>query len=330
MIFLIGGCSFCGAGDTPEGLNGGWPSYLERKLNVNSESDNKVINLSEGASGNDLITWKIMRALKYLLDFKRYNQEEIRVIVQWSQITRKDFFLNREDIVGFDDVIKGRPDHAADRTAEGFPYTPFYNRVRNDPPGHILEELGKVNKMDPTWLKSGGYMLDYGDVMSWRGEDKFETSEDYMESWYKYYYTFEKRFYDTLKNIFLIQSMCEKYKIKYAMTVWQNIFSESTYEYSGRQDIYKDKLVFHSKKNKIPTSLWIDKYPATKFMWDIIDWNNFLFFENDDVAYGGLGEYSVCNGFLLDSSNHPDYRAHKSWLYDFLIPKLNDRNFFDE
>jgi hypothetical protein len=124
--------------------------------------------------------------------------------------------------------------------------------------------------------------------------------------------------------------MCEKYKIKYAMTVWQNIFSESTYEYSGRQGIYKDKLVFHSKKNKIPTSLWIDKYPATKFMWDIIDWNNFLFFENDDVAYGGLGEYSVCNGFLLDSSYHPDYRAHKSWLYDFLIPKLNDRNFFDE
>ena len=96
---------------------------------------------------------------------------------------------------------------------------------------------------------------------------------------------------NTLKNILLIQNTCKSDNIKCIMFIMKDIFEN------------------------------IDKYPQLKYLYDLVDWDMFLFYEG---KYG-LYEYTAVNDLEFWEDNfHAVYSAHKSFIdhFDNDIKKL--------
>ena len=64
----------------------------------------------------------------------------------------------------------------------------------------------------------------------------------------------------------------------------------------------------------------IDKYPQLKYLYDLIDWNLFLLYED---KYG-LYEYTTINDLEYWDGFHSKFSAHKSFIdyFDKDIKKL--------
>ena len=76
--------------------------------------------------------------------------------------------------------------------------------------------------------------------------------------------------------------------------------------------------------------LAVDVYPSLRILWDSIDFEKFIFYENSEVEMGGIAEFSISNGLQLGDDdgdrNHPQLEA--SELYGEFLAKniLKGRN----
>ena len=118
------------------------------------------------------------------------------------------------------------------------------------------------------------------------GDEDYYRNEK-QRKWLLDYYKFYNEEYsliNTLKNILLIQNTCKENNIKCVMFVMKNIFE------------------------------YVKDYPQVKYLYDMIDWDMFLFYES---KYG-LYEYTAINDLEFWEDNfHAKYSAHKSFIDHF-------------
>ena len=157
------------------------------------------------------------------------------------------------------------------------------------------------------YLKSGG--LPYTD--DWW---KTKPQRDYFNLWYDNFYSVEKQFIDTLKSILLVQTFCERHNIKYFMSVWQNIFSARNSQGDLPPKSYGDDCVESRLKPK-----FVDIFnKSSRFLWNSIYFNKFIFYENDKVIYGGITEYANVNKLEFWEDNaHVCYSGHKKFIDEY-------------
>ena len=85
------------------------------------------------------------------------------------------------------------------------------------------------------------------------------------------------------------------------------------------KDIEKMQVVIEEMKDKISkdTPLLKDLYPQTQHLWDMIDWDNWWFYEDDQVEYGGLAEWVVLgekhNMGMEHDPAHPSEYSHEQF-----------------
>jgi|TARA_R100001129_G_C5322551_1_gene247974 hypothetical protein len=301
-ILITGGCSFSDSWNLPESkylYRRTWVNYIKEKYNFK-----KYVHMGNPASGNELIAERIVYALQTLLD-KGYLSDDLYVGVMWSGIERKELFVSTQETDKYSEL-----DDSVRREGENTLMMSHYSNVFSNTKGM---RPGIVN-VPNGYLKSGG--LPYKD--DWW---KTKAQRDYFNLWYDNFYSVEKQFIDTLKSILLVQTFCERHNIKYFMSVWQNIFN-------ARNPLDKHNMFYGDLPPKsygdecVESRLqpkFVDIFnKSSRFLWSAIDFNKFIFYENDKVIYGGLTEYANVNKLEFWEDNaHVCYSGHKKFIDEY-------------
>ena len=262
---VTGGCSFSDNWNSPESkylYRRTWVNYIKEKYNFK-----KYVHMGNPASGNELIAERVVYALQTLLD-KGYLSDDLYVGVMWSGIERKELFVSAQETDKYselDDSVKREGENTLIMSNR----SNVFSNTKDVRPGIVNVPNG--------YLKSGG--LPYTD--DWW---KTKPQRDYFNLWYDNFYSVEKQFIDTLKSILLVQTFCERHNIKYFMSVWQNIFSARNSQGDLPPKSYGDDCVESRLKPK-----FVDIFnKSSRFSWNSIYFNKFIFYENDKVVYGEI------------------------------------------
>ena len=301
-ILITGGCSFSDSWNLPESkylYRRTWVNYIKEKYNFK-----KYVHMGNPASGNELIAERIVYALQTLLD-KGYLSDDLYVGVMWSGIERKELFVSTQETDKYSE-LDGSVRREGENTLMMSHYSNVFSNTKGMRPGIVNVPNG--------YLKSGG--LPYKD--DWW---KTKAQRDYFNLWYDNFYSVEKQFIDTLKSILLVQTFCERHNIKYFMSVWQNIFN-------ARNPLDKHNMFYGDLPPKsygdecVESRLqpkFVDIFnKSSRFLWSAIDFNKFIFYENDKVIYGGLTEYANVNKLEFWEDNaHVCYSGHKKFIDEY-------------
>ena len=293
-ILITSGCSFSdGCSFYSENLyRQTWPLYIQEKYDFK-----RYVHTGNPASGNELIAERVIYALQTLLD-KGHSSNELYLGVMWSGIERKELFVSAQETDKYSEL-----DDSVRREGENTLVMSNSSNVFSNTKG-VRPRIANVPN---GYLKSGG--LPYREVW-WRNK----SQRDYFNLWYDNFYSVEKQFIDTLKSILLVQTFCERHNIKYFMSVWQNIFNARNPQGDLPPKSYGDECVESRFQPK-----FVDIYNKnSQFLWNAIDFNKFIFYENDKVIYGGLTEYANVNKLEFWEDNaHVCYDGHKKFIDEY-------------
>ena len=288
-ILITSGCSFSTLGQT---YRQSWIDYIQKKYDFK-----RYVHMGNPASGNELIAERVIYALQTLLDSGK-SANDLYLGVMWSGIERKELFVSAQETDKYselDDSVKREGENTLIMSNR----SNVFSNTKGVRPGIVNVPNG--------YLKSGG--LPYTD--DWW---KTKPQRDYFNLWYDNFYSVEKQFIDTLKSILLVQTFCERHNIKYFMSVWQNIFNARNPQGDLPPKSYGDECVESRFQPK-----FVDIYNKnSQFLWNAIDFNKFIFYENDKVIYGGLTEYANVNKLEFWEDNaHVCYSGHKKFIDEY-------------
>ena len=205
--------------------------------------------------------------------------------------------------------------------------------------GNFIHDSGwnRHPETDSTWIKSS---IPY---MSW--DNKSVTK--FLDLYWKHFYSEEESLINTFESILRTQWYLDNLGVKYTMMCWQNIFNQYSFKVpSGWARQEGDEIFGHEiwnlawrdNKHYMPDRYWPDNatekisrdtpllkdiYPNTTYLWDMIDWDKWWFYEDDQVEYGGLAEW-VClkardpwgNG--EHDPGHPSPSSHKKFCEEVI------------
>ena len=289
MIVVTSGCSFTNCGKS-------WPYHI---------NNHDVCNVGTVGAGNSYITRAAIWQCEDLLS-NGIPSDEIYLIVMWSGINRKEVLSTNTN-----------PLHS--------------DYISNQKDRWWLSNFNpNIDEKDSVWLKSS--IPD----MKWTNQSVC----DLFEQHWKHFYTEEESLLNTLENIIRIQNYCDSRGIKYKLSCWQNIFNKYSllvpkgWDYENqevfaqeiwiltwrdgehwRDDRYWPKEMTDKISKDSP--LLKDLYPQTQHLWDMIEWDNWWFYEDDQVEYGGLAEWVVMgekhNMGMEHDPAHPSEYSHEQF-----------------
>lgn len=309
--FLTGGCSFT-AHKQPKHLSWAWQ--------LGEEYD--VINSAQMGSGNQIICDRIC----YELSKKEVRKSISAVLVMWSSPFRREFLFTCEDPDWRQiyNKLNGKPT--------------FTNYMRNDRDGFNPRSTHGMSN----WLIIGGGfgVWDFGvDNLDRRVKSYFENN-----------FSRDQSYIDMCRAMVTVQSLCKSMKIPLINMGWQNLFHDLHINDPKRQhpteksalDRYQSTAGWvawrfwdnYDKKKRKKVDLTqeygdhrIDKkYPDCKHWYDLIDWDTWLFYENDSVKMGGLQEFRVWEAeeSEKDLHIHPSTKSQEMWK-EFVKEELRKR-----
>jgi hypothetical protein len=204
---IISGCSFTGHKVEP---NIAWPNHLD--------SEYEIIDCSEMASGNALISRNLIANIPHYLD------KDPTVVVMWSNPNRFELFYNQE--------------------------SSNYNKIYNDMTGNSGFQnqpiTGKWSaSKDSNWLKSGGGF----------GHWEFDNADvnQHMKMYLANFHNEELQFVQTLEHILRIQWYCKANNLRLINMCWQDIFTGQN-NADGNNSTERGELIVNQYENAIP--LW--------------------------------------------------------------------------
>ena len=170
-----------------------------------------------------------------------------------------------------------------------------------------FEQWNQRHDVSKGFIRSGGEAIDDKD---WRSK----SQRDYFLNYYENYFTQENSFLQTCKNILLIQNLCDKHNIKYCMFVYNNIFNWTKNDHTYRDFLTKTKGV----------EKMVDVFNTSRHIYNLIDFDKFIFYESDTTEMGGLAEFAHENDveYWDDYDNdgddfHVSYTGHQKFINHF-------------
>ena len=301
MKYIVtSGCSFTNCGMS-------WPYHIKNQ---------NVYNVGTVGAGNGYISraaiWQCEDLLKSGIDV-----ENIFLVVMWSGIDRFEVLSSNDNSL-HKDYISGDKDRW---------WLSNYNQ--------------EINEKDSVWLKSS--ISD----MQWENR----AVRNLFGQYWKYFYSKEESFLKTLEYILRVQNYCEVKNIKYKFCCWQNIFNEYSFIVPNgypqeNQEKYAHEIWImdwfdteHWTPNRFwpkelnqkiskDTPLLKDIYPQTTHLWDMIDFDKFWFYDDEQVEYGGLAEWVLLgakhNMGMENDPAHPSEDSHKKFTKEVVLDWINN------
>lgn len=252
--------------------------------------DKKVYNASIGGSGNYVISTLCINQVQSLLD-SGIKPDEIFVFVQWTGIFRKSF------------IVDG-----------------------SSPPSSI--DWNQCNSS--LELKN----LEGGSKLCWDAGKR--NNIPFWSRFYEDYWTDECAFVETLENILRTQWFLKSNNVKFLMFCGWDIFTKCpeyvpssylgkmNYEDSHNNPHQWDDVIYYN----FNYDLLKDKHKWSTHLWDMIDFERFLFFENDKIKYGGLLQWVQHNlsdpstWYISKGDHHPSYEGQQKFFKSFIKPRF--------
>lgn len=230
-ILLTGGCSF--SAPYPEEWKKTWVQYVQEKYEFNN-----YIHTGIGASGNELITYRLLYYLNKLKELQKTQDIKIYLAVMWSQADRIDIMTNNFS-------LDMKTDNGNMINHESIETNVNLNNNSS------IEKVKSFLKKNSGFIRPGGKPID---------EDFYRKDNPNQREWllnyYKDYYTDEYAINQTLKNISLIQNYCEKNDINYIMFSMENLFDNNRISINNYPNIKNflslvdwEKFVFYEEQN---------------------------------------------------------------------------------
>mgnify|MGYP003112059156 CR=1 FL=1 len=311
---IISGCSFTNCAKS-------WPYWIP------NDKYHMHLHASVGA-GNKLISRGAMYRVSKLLN-EGVNRNDIIVLVMWSGIDRKDIAWSRlHDNETFNSLISPHKNEAEALKHNWF-IDSYQDKLIQNKEGNIVDE-----GIDYLIHSKLGFHLNFLENMG------NPTIVDIMKTHIKYFHDKSESFLNTLESIVTLQNYLKSEGIKYTMSCWQNIFNDYNFEvpneyYEGGNILspyeiftmgwmedkkWSDKLKWPKEiKTKLSkdSQLLKDKYPRTSYMWDMIDWDDWWFYQDEQVEMGGLAEWVVLGERHLwgceNDPAHPTEYSHSQF-----------------
>ena len=288
---ITSGCSFTANNGTknhfPYYGNRSWSYFFEDIVN----KDNVIVeNVALPSVGNFTIYMNCMNMVQTLLN-RGVKPKDIKVFVQWSGLFR---------------VTKYVPEGAS-RTLP-------------------------IHDMSP---KASADMLSDGSILT-----NFVTgmNGEYWQDFVKYYTT-GQAIIDTLNEILKLQWFLKSLNIKYKFFTGWDIFTclkgddstpiEKFTISKGSKSIGRvtPAQFENTKYENINNSRLVDVYNPALLFWNMIDFKNFWFFENEKVKYGGLTQW-IQNNFedyklwyrSFPRDVHPSNDAAEKFAEKIILP----------
>ena len=246
-----------------------------------------VSNLARGGCGNEFIRRQVIFKVSELLK-KGIPSNEILVGVQWTGLARIDLFVSEEETVTEN---KFHSDFTVDNL--GHETHPAKELRPN-------EWNWNTDKHNYGWIHSGG---GNNFVSEWKTRD---FQDRHFQKYFKYFMTHDMGWSNFLYNVLMVQWFCKSNNISFFnFTGWNLIDNDNGANY---------------------TENFMEKYSHSKHLWDMIDQNNFIFYESgvfnitpnvnmtqEKSKYGGMWQYlTEHNGINLDNA-HPSIEGQKMW-----------------
>jgi len=252
----------------------------------------KVHNVSMGGTGNYVISMLCISQIKFLLD-SGVSPDEILVISQWTGIFRNSFVVDAN-----------RPCDALE-----------WFQCKADNP------LKKINDQNSKITFDAGR----------------RKTTTYWSNFYNNYWSDECAFIQTLENILRTQWFLKSHNIKFLMFNGWDIFTKPEDEI---QSSYLKGI--HKKTHNSPhqwddddryvnfnNALLKDQYRWSGYLWDLVDFDKFLFFENSKIKMGGLLQWVQYNietpneWYVSRSDHHPSWKGQELFFKNFLLPEVD-------
>lgn len=302
---LVGGCSFT-AHVTPEHRSWAWQ--------LSDEYD--VINSAQMGSGNQIICDRICYELS------KTDNNISAVLVMWSSPFRKEFLFTNEDSDWQDiyNELEGK--------------LTFTNYMRNGD--------NTTNPMSNWLIVGGGFgVWDFG----------IKKLDNRIRSYFENNFSKAQSYVDMCRAMVTVQSLCKSMNIPLINMGWQNLFHDMHISDPDRKHPTEKSMLerIQATSGWLAWKFWdnldenkrgkfdltqeysyhrIDRrYPDCKHWYDLIDWDTWLFYENDCVKMGGLQEFRLweAKDREKDLHIHPSAESQRMWK-EFVKEELMKRN----
>jgi hypothetical protein len=281
---VTAGCSFTQRDET-------WSSFIERDF-----KEAEIHNVGISGAGNYTISTLCINKTQSLLS-KGVSPDEIRVLIQWSGVSRKSFIGERSSSLSVNFVDTKSPTEFRD--------------IHGD--SKFCWDIGRKNDI--------GYWKKYKDDY-WSDECAFvETLENILRTQW---------FLKSSKINFVMFTSWDLFTLakgdpphRYNWLGWRKA-SDGLGQWDNER-AYKN----------IENEMLKDIYMWSTHLWDMIDFKRFAFFENKEVKFGGILQwaqnmlpqekwYYSYTRAGVPYDKHPSPEAHGGF-YDMIIkPKIKE------
>lgn len=258
--------------------------------------ETNVINLGSVTNDNKTIARSIIYKIEKLKK-QEIPLNDISVIVQWSSFYRNSFFVS--------------PSKQKENQKLKLPQDRGRWSDENSHINDFVEEKTNLGEYGYYFL-TGGFGM--GHVKN--------PIKDFAELYLGHLHSYEERLLSFLETIVMLQMYLKSNGIKYKMFNIANNFSD-TYVLNcinggGFPDFKptggKHNQMYEIIKNKYIPNTWNDKMeyfsnPYLKYYYDMIDWNGFWFYEEENNhKYGGVTEWAIKNFDINDPNKDVNFR----------------------
>ena len=167
--------------------------------------------------------------------------------------------------------------------------------------GHISPSIGNI--FGQSNFKTGIFNL-FGMNNTDNGQGGYD-----WKSYFRDEYTPEKHINDLLQNVIDLQSYFKTMNnVNYKFILGWDIFTMSD----------NDQWSTTNKYSNVNSKLLKDEFESSKKLWENIDFSKFWFFENENVKYGGITQWTHYNcessdWYKSENDKHPSDVAHKKF-----------------
>lgn len=279
---ITSGCSFS---DAPFS----WDKQLQEHC-LSLEKNIEFSFLGLGSQGNELIQKKV--SLEIYESLKKYNPDEIVVIVMWSGTERKTFYFNN-------------PAEIDKLTKYWKKNNIYWGRQFFD----LKNDVGENPKYYFNTTQNHG---DYNPNEGWANFNFVYNSVGLSEEYFKSTSDNIHSVHVTLENIIMLQNLCKVKGIRFYQQFYRNYVYEDLLNNKDHQlNEYLYNFLDHST-----IVLTTGMYEYLKNIYEPIEKNHrwsFLY-----------SPHKKSEKYFIEGDHHPNEEGHKKWLNDILLPFLEN------
>ena len=292
----------------------------------------RVIDLHCDSTGADYAKRSVIYAVSKLLKFG-VDPKDMYVITEWSQPNRLHIELPQE----FCDEFIGGDDDVLERT---FVLDNTFNRIENQYP---IKFVDKYKSLTTVFDDRAYANIEHSDLDSFTDKNLHYYIKEFIKNTPISYKPID-RLENYLTNILELQSFLKSFGINYSFFLMNNSFegyydnfSNFSYTEETRDDVQQDIIKLPNLKDFNHIKDFSDYLQKT---WNLIDLNNFHFYQTDNFKFGGIDEYSMEKfghvsytaganpwdipeeGYCTSFGAHPHESVYVNFFIDYIYDKI--------